>query len=81
MATTKKETKLVVIAGFSACEDGCIVTTYEPGEYEELPPVALEHGVAIGAFDEESSKVAKALVNAAKAEAKAKEKAEAESGE
>lgn len=83
MAKAKSETKLVVVSGFSACEDGCVVTTYEPGEYENLPPIALEHGVAIGAFDEASEKDAKEIVEALKAEAKAKavqEKSDTDSG-
>jgi hypothetical protein len=66
-----------VVTGFSACEDGCIVTTYEAGEYDELPPVALEHGVAIEAFDKASLDAAKSILEALKAAKKAK----AESGE
>lgn len=56
-----KAPKLVVVSGFSACEDGCVVNTYEPGEYETLPVVALEHGLAINAFDEASVEFAKSL--------------------
>lgn len=58
--------KIAVITGFSACEDGCVVNTYLPGEYESLPPVALEHGLAISAFSDESVEIAKAALAEAK---------------
>ncbi len=61
-------TKLIVIAGFSACEDGCVVTTYEPGEYETLPLVALEHGLAIKAFSEDSIKLAESALAVVKSQ-------------
>lgn len=70
-ATEVKEqqvTKLTVITGFSACEDGCVVTTYEPGEYETLPAVALEHGLAIKAFSEDCIKLAEAALAVAKSQ-------------
>ncbi len=59
-------TKLTIITGFTACEDGCVVNTYEPGEYETLPAVALEHGLAIKAFSEDSIKFAESALAVAK---------------
>jgi hypothetical protein len=58
--------KLVVKVGFSACEDGCVVNTYAPGEYDDLPAVALEHGLAISAFSDDSVELAKAALESAK---------------
>lgn len=68
----EQQEKLVVINGFSACEDGCVVNTYEPGEYDSLPAVALEHGLAINAFDESSVEFAKELFAQLKVESETK---------
>ncbi len=62
----KPALKLTVLNGFSACEDGCVVNTYEPGEYESLPAVALEHGLAIGAFSDETVQLAQDALDQAK---------------
>lgn len=40
-----------VTKAFRASENGHTVADYQPGEYESLPPKALEHAKNIGALD------------------------------
>ncbi|MGX5913946.1 hypothetical protein ACR0ST_04370 [Aliidiomarina sp. Khilg15.8] len=56
-----------------ASEDGVNVITYEPGEHESLPPVAMKHAKAIGAIGDATGETD--AEKAAK-EAAAKEKAD-----
>ena len=39
-----------ITKAFKACENGYTIDEYSPGEYESLPPVALEHAQNIGAI-------------------------------
>lgn len=59
-----------------ASEDGVNINTFEPGEHDELPPVAMKRAVAIGAIDDakgetEAEKAAREADAKAKADAKA----------
>lgn len=56
-----------------ASEDGVNINTFEPGEHDELPPVAMKRAVAIGAIADASGET-----EAEKAAREAKAKADAE---
>jgi hypothetical protein len=43
----------IITKPFSASENGHEVIEYQPGTVDQLPPVALAHGINIGAVVEE----------------------------
>lgn len=54
-----------ITKAFKASENGHTVIDYQPGEYDTLPPKALEHAKLIGAISAPKDKVKKPAQNKA----------------